>query len=302
MKIKINYGKTYKNSCETINFIRYNLEGLLRCYKEAEKEDYERYEEEYEILVLQTLNRMKEQPNRIRLVMIDEEYFKFTLKKGRNDAKEHFLSDKEIIEQWDTEENRINYINSLSDKEVEKLWRKHNMDKRIGFYFLPLQIYSSKNPLGPYNYPITNNIKTDVTELLAKNIDINKTDIIIANELCTPDDFQKSYEQYFYAIQEGFCKGVYTFTNIKPCLMSKQTEENKPDYEVRILPVGIRKKSPCILNPRKYIFCDEEIRLKIPEEATKALGKKLMNALGYNFSYSPCLVPADEIEDFTKIS
>lgn len=239
----------------------YTEEAYMKCFPDATLEDYCRSIISIDHSILQAEKMNNCNISNVRLVVIDEEYFEW--------IEENMLEN--------SSENRILYINSREDTDVQRLWKKHGFDKNIHMDLL-FVYFLKEDSCDNNNYPLSTKSISEIKRLLAKHYNVASEEIFMANKLIRVDHFVNE-------VQEEFEDTFFTGRN-KPGknfkVKNHYFKQDKSNLCVRVLPFATTTENNCILT-RKEAF-EYFKQFEKEEESIEDIANDLKNVIKKEFN------------------
>ncbi|MCU7667615.1 hypothetical protein [Bacillus thuringiensis] len=215
-----------------LNLTYYTKPSFFECFPEATENDWQAYliSDSYEMT-----KKMEERTGRkitqVRKVFISEEYFEWL----RENKKEN------------TTENRLEFMNSRTDKDVERLWRKYNKHDWIAYvYTIPFVIAAVGNEFVPKNtIEISKALINKLQNKISKICIVPKKDVLIHPELVRGDEFVNEFGNKFDDAAEKFFSGDKYNLKAKSSLFAQ--EQKHANLGFRFLPVSVKLEDAAIM-------------------------------------------------------
>lgn len=283
-----------QNRNNTLNVTDYTYDSYFLCFPDASDDDFldfiGRDLSEY-LPELGAQDGMK--LKYIRHVVIDDEYF-------------NWLKDKSLE---NTTENRVKYINNVSNEDAERLWEKSYGRFDVSSLFIPITVVSTNHYIEE-NLTLNKRTMDDLANELGKlfkKINIKAEDIIIHNEMISPSLYANEFEERF----EEHCHNHFDnkgnkYKNLPS--RAKNTPKNPANTTLRYIPICIKEASNPIENVNIMDIEIETIFNQLPPSIENLLRKTntdlITNPKGiYNFHPIPFIHHSfDAIEIFETFS
>lgn len=285
----MNTNKRYnrKNAC--LNITYYTPESYHKCFPE---DSFEEYILNQSISTKELLENSEKNSSvhvtRVNLVAIDDEYFKWL---KQNNLK-------------NTSDSRFEYMASLDDDEIIRLWKKNDFDKlfhldNIFFYFL------SRNICNANNYSLSEKSIDVIKNSMAKHFNLQSREICTIDKLVRVDTFineieDKFVETFFKACNKNKIDKFHLNVVDKPIKQDKES-----NLCVRILPIATITENKCILS-RDEVFasdnCENNILFDI-NDVVKEIRSTVEKDLNSNneFAVIECMPYLVNFEDTVDV-
>lgn len=268
-----------------LNLTHYTRDSYFKCFPKATENDWQEYlvSDEYE-MKKKMEGKTGHTITQVRKVFIDEEYFGWLQENKKKNITE----------------NRLEYMNSCADKDVERLWRKyHEYDWSTYEYVVPFAIITvgresvpkntiefSKAVLNRLQIELSKTVLNRLQNEIAKLCIVPKEDVLIHHELVRADEFMNEFEEKFEsAADKFFVDGEY---NLKVNFSSFAKKQEHKNFAFRFLPVSVKLENTAILNfndlnreeKRNFSFTESFIG-SISEDIEKQMGRQLTLVTGF---------------------
>jgi hypothetical protein len=199
-------------------YLDYVLIDELECLKQVEKE--------FQTKVIG-----------LRRVVIDEEYFSWIKKKKLEN----------------TMENRLLYMEAISDGDMERLWDKHNLRYLTFIQYLPVSMVTEK-VLPVQNLDISPTLEKELKEVIRKVE--NTSSVFIHPQLMRADRLDEKFENKFFEKSNlYFTMKMKEKMVIKPMLL----EQKKINMDIRFIPFSVYKIENPLLTKKELIRLDNSV-------------------------------------------
>lgn len=193
--------------------------------------------------------------SKVRKVVIDNEYFRW-LKQTK---------------QKNTSDARIQYMNSLRDEEVNRIWSKHyKKDWMISEGLLSTCFITFDEILPSTSIPIPDSFVERLKRILSNTWSISEKDIVIHPEFVRADYWNYAVDNSFHqAVETFFSTNQYTF-HPAPCI----TMQDKQNMAMRYIPIAHKTKN-CAIMTRKEVFDEEKQFLDLSDTSIENWSNEL---------------------------
>lgn len=220
-----------------LNLTYYTKTSYFKCFPQATEKDYLNYlaNDDYEVMK-QMEEKIGREITQVRKVFIDKEYFDWLKKTGKEN----------------TSENRLDFMNCLTDEDVKKMWDKYNnnQDWTVEVYAIPFVITTVSAGLGPKgSIEVSKSVLNKLRNEISKRCIVNQNHVLMHPELIQGDYFFNEFEEVFEEKAEKFFAtgGEY---NLKTKVSMVANNKKHANLVFRFLPVAIRFEDKAIMTTK----------------------------------------------------
>ena len=208
-----------------VNYGVYTEDAYYKVYSDHTEENYEEACDMY-MNPYRLIQTMEESCHinieSIKFVVVDEEYFDWL---NINNLEENQV-------------NRLNYITSMNEEDIKRLWVKNEKDKYILNMCMPVTFFNEnisnaiKNEIELSNN-LVNNLKTKIT----KCMNLTSSKIYIHNKMYKPNVINAVEEEiysYYFEIFNNYMGSKFEISN----WIKDNVKEHMSNVFMRMIPIG----------------------------------------------------------------